>query len=77
MPNLDHIGREGEQGTECVRGHVCYSAPGVAEATDQLGADETRPLSEQTSSFCRCFWLGEMALDTGGSETALARLKRL
>lgn len=77
LPNLDHVGREGEQGTECARGHVRYGAAGGAEATDPLGADETRPLSKWTSSFCRCFWLGEITLDTGGSETALGRLKWL
>lgn len=70
MPNLGHVGREGEQGMESAQGHVCYSAPGVAEAADQLRAGETLPLSKQTSSFCRCFWLGEIALDTGGFETA-------
>lgn len=77
MPNLDHAGWQGEQGTESTQGHVCYRAPGVAEATNRLGAGEAHPLSEQMSSFCRCFWLGEIVLDTGGFETVLRRLKQL
>lgn len=62
------------------RGHTgtCVSQPSGADgATDQLGADETHPLSEWMSSFYRGSWLGEVVPYTGQSKTVLRRLKWL
>lgn len=72
LPDL--AGRE----NRAQRAHRDMRQPsGPDEATDQLGADETHPLSEWMSSFYRGSWLGEVGPDTGQSKTVPRRLKWL